>query len=236
MKVSSRPRQRIEDGVIGRIHVDLAAIGEALDPAHVPDQGQPPQPVRPVKAERVRHHRGATVGAHHQPAAHLPRRAVLVFHRHATHEAAVHDQPGHPVPLAHLHRQRARPLQQEAVEHLARDGEGVIAIPAPRSPGRVRPVQHGAVGRGDAHAVDGLRPRPVHRLQHVQAVEHPRRLGREILPADLRARERGLVEQGDRPASLGQQDGRRAPGGSPPDDHDVPHALTRTAQKRKYGQ
>ena len=148
--------------VVGRIHVDLAAVAEPLDAAHVLDQGQPPQPVRPHQPERARHHRSAPVGAHHQPAAQLDRRAVGVLRLHAPHAAALHDQPGHAMPLAHVHRQRPRPLQQDAVEDLAPDRERVIAIPAPRPAGRIRAVEHGAVGRDDAHAARAAArpPRP----------------------------------------------------------------------------
>ena len=78
-----------------------------------------------------------------------------------------------------------------------------------------------------------LRPRRVHVLQDSQPVHHARRFGREVLAADLRARERGLVEQGDRPPALGQQDRGGAARRPAADDHDVDHDLARTAQNRK---
>ena len=95
-------------------------------------------------------------------------------------------------------RLRAR-SSRIAVEDLARNGERVVAIAAPPPLGRIPAVEHGAVGRDDAHAAERLRARGVHVLQDAEAVEHPRGFGREVLAADLRARKRGLVEQGDRP-------------------------------------
>ncbi len=247
--VDDARRDRVQDGVVGRVHVDLAAVVQPLDAADVLDEGQPPPPVRPHEPERAGHHGGAAVGAHHQPAAQLHRRALGVLRLHAPHEAALHDQPRHAMPLAHVHRQRPRPLQQDAIEDLAPDRERVVAVAAPPAAGRIRAVEHGAVGRHDAHAVERLRAGRVHRLQHAQAIEHARGLGREVLPADLRARERGLVEQGDRPPALGQQDRGRAARGTAADDDDIRHELSimargsrparhdlaRTAQKRKYG-
>ena len=53
--------------------VELAQRGEAL---HVLDERQAPQPMRPHEAERARHHRGATVGAHHEGRGHVERAPV----------------------------------------------------------------------------------------------------------------------------------------------------------------
>jgi hypothetical protein len=142
------------------------------------------------------------------------------------------------VPLPQIHRQRARPLDQDAIEDRAPDRETVIAIAPPPPAGGIAPVEHGAVGRGDAHTRERLRARRVHRLEHAQAIEHARALGREVLAADLRARELRLVEECHRPPALGQQDRGRAAGRPRAYDDDVGavHPLARTAQKRKYGQ
>jgi hypothetical protein len=64
-------RHRIQDGVIGRIDVDLAHVIEPVEPRDVLDQRHPLQAMRTHEPERAGHDGRAAVGAHDKRAGDL---------------------------------------------------------------------------------------------------------------------------------------------------------------------
>jgi hypothetical protein len=177
--------------------------------------------VRPQEPEARRHDGRAAVGPHDEPGANLELPAVLVLCLYSRDVSTIGHEPCDAVALADVQGQALRALDEDLVQHLARNRQRMVAIAAPRPGGRIDAVERGAVGSDDPHAAERLRPCLVHRLEHAEPIEDPRRLGREILAADLRAREGGFVEESHGPAALGQQDGRSRAGRPRADDDDV---------------
>jgi len=129
-----------------------------------------------------------------------------------------------PVALADLHRQAPGALEQDAVEDLARNRHRVIPVPSPPSRGRIGAAKGRPVGGDQAHPAERRGAGRVHVLQHAQPVQQPGGLRRQVLAADLRAQEPGPVQEHDRQAALGEENGRCGPRGAGPDHGDV-HAL-----------
>jgi len=91
------------------------------------------------------------------------------------------------------------------------------------APGADRPVradERRAIRSSDPHAGQLARD-SVDRLERAQPVQQSGRLGAQILAADFRAWKPRAIDEANREAVLGEEDGRGRPGRSGADDDDV---------------
>ena len=210
-QVRAAGRHGVQDRVVRRVHEDLAVGGAVPDAGDVRHERHAPQAVGATEPEAMGDQRGAAVGRDHERGTERTRAAVRAHGLDAHDAAALDDDVGDPGRLPKVEGQRAHALDQERVQRLARDRHRVLAVGAV---GPDRPIRAGdlrAVGRRDRHASE-RHGAVVHRLQHAQAVEHARRLRREVLAADLRPREACAIEQRHRKAVLREEDRRRSAG------------------------
>src|SRR6266508_2968517 len=116
------------------------------------------------------------------------------------------------------YREHAMALPRETLDAILVDR--VRSIGAPGADRPVRSDERCAIGRGDPHT--GQRARDgVDCLERAQAVQQAGRLGAQILAADFRAWKPRAIDEANREAVLGEEDGRGRPRRPGADDDDV---------------
>src|SRR5262249_50598075 len=96
----------------------------------------------------------------------------------------------------------------------------VLAIRTPTTDRPVGPDQRRAVGRGDAHALQGAGD-GVDRFERSEPIEQSWGLGAQVLAADLRSRKPRTIEERHGDPVLGHENARRHARGAGADDDDV---------------